>query len=106
VAIKDYKITANGSSFLMENLKDDPVKLINITAELTNGTMASGNFNPSGVKLIQGESRVFTVSEITCNAGLDYEIGNVTILYDVVKGISGQTEISIGIKPIIGQCPS
>jgi hypothetical protein len=106
VSIKDYKITSEGATFLMENVMGEPVKLSNITAELTNGTTVTGDFNPSGYKLIQGEARVFTVSEINCTPGADFEIGSIEMMYDVVKGIQAQTETGIGIRPIIGSCPS
>jgi hypothetical protein len=105
VAIKDYKITnSSGATLLMENIGDDPVKLYNITVELTNGTMVTGAFSPSGYKLIQGEVKTFTVSSITCTPGSDYELSNVSLMYDTVKGIPGQTET--GDRPLIGACPS
>ena len=104
IAIKDYKVTSSGATFLMENVADDAVKLGNITVELTNGTLVTDNFEPIGYKLIQGEVKTFTVSDITCTANADYELSNVSMTYDVVKGISGQTEV--GDRPIIGSCPS
>ena len=110
IAIKDFKVTSNisgnatNATFLMENIGDDPVKLYNMTVELTNGTPVTGTFYPNGYKLIQGEVKSFSVTNIVCNAGSDYELSNVSIIYDVVKGISGQTEI--GDRPIIGKCPS
>ncbi|MEM2974126.1 MAG: hypothetical protein QW112_00650 [Candidatus Micrarchaeia archaeon] len=104
IAIKDYKVTSTEATFLMENIGDDPVKLVNITVELTNGTIVTGNFTPAGYKLIQGEAKTYTVAEIECTPGSNYELSNVTIRYDVVKGISGQAEV--GDRPIIGNCPS
>ena len=104
VSIKDFQITSSGASFLMENMRDDPVKLYNMTVELTNGTVVTGAFNPSGYKLIQGEVKSFLVVNIVCTAGSDYELSNVSMMYDVVKGISNQSEI--GDRPIIGKCPS
>jgi len=113
IAIKDYKITSAGATFLLENIGDDPVKLYNMTAELTNGTLVTGNFSPSGYKLIQGEAKSYIIVNTTnasvldvivCTAGSDYELSNVSLHYDVVKGISAQTET--GDRPIIGSCPS
>jgi uncharacterized protein (UPF0333 family) len=104
VAIKDYKVNSSNATFLMENIGDDPVKLINMTTELTNGTTVNGAFVPSGYKLIQGEAKSYGIAEVKCTAGSDYELSNVSISYDVVKGISGQTET--GDRPIIGSCPS
>ena len=106
VAIKDYKITSTGATFLMENMRDDPVKLYNITAELTNGTTVTSSFSPSGYKLIQGEAKTFTAVDIVCTSGEDFELSNVAIMYNVVKGISNQTQASVGERPIIGKCPS
>jgi len=107
VAIKDFKVTSSGATFLMENIGDDPVKLGNMSAELTNGTVvtaANGAFSPAGYKLIQGEVKSYTITNITCTAGEAYELTNVSIAYDVVKGISNQVEV--GDRPIVGQCPS
>jgi uncharacterized protein (UPF0333 family) len=113
VAIKDYKVTSAGATFLMENIGDDPVKLYNMTTELTNGTTVTAAFKPLGYKLIQGEAKTYTMVDvanesienvIVCTAGSDYELSNVSMIYDVVKGISIQTES--GDRPIIGSCPS
>ena len=103
VAIKDFKVTSSGATFLMENIGDDPVKLLNMSAELTNGTMVTlAPFSPSGYKLIQGEVKSYTITAIKCDAGEAYELSNVSIIFDVVKGISGQVEV--GDRPIVGQC--
>ena len=104
IAIKDYKVTSAGATFLLENIGDDSVKLLNMTVELTNGTLVNAAFVPSGYKLIQGEAKTYNVTTIVCTAGSDYELSNVSMTYDVVKGISGQTES--GDRPIIGRCPS
>jgi uncharacterized protein (UPF0333 family) len=105
VAIKDFKVTSAGATFLMENIGDDPVKLGNMSAELTNGTAVdAAAFDPEKYKLIQGEVKSYDITEITCDAGEAYELTNVSIAYDVVKGIQGQVEV--GDRPIVGQCSS
>ena len=100
VAIKDYKVTSTEATFLMENVGDDAVKLKNITVELTNGTTVTSSF--ADYKLIQGEAKTYDATNITCTAGSAYELSNVTMRYDVVKGITGQAET--GDRPLIGQC--
>ena len=104
VTIKDYKVTSTGATFLLENVGDDPVKLSSLSVELTNGTQVNGSVSPSAYKLIQGEAKSFTVSDVTCTPGASYELGNVSITYDVVKGISSQVET--GDRPLIGSCSS
>jgi len=104
VAIKDFKVTSTGATFLMENIGDDPVKLLNMSVELTNGTVVNAVLSPQGYKLIQGEVKSYTNASIKCDVGNAYELSNVSISFDVVKGISGQVEV--GDRPIVGDCSS
>jgi len=106
IAIKDYKVTNSsfGATFLLENIGGDSVKLKNMTVELTNGTLVNAALIPAGYKLIPGEAKTYNVTTIVCTPGSDYELSNVSMTYDVVKGISDQVET--GDRPIIGKCPS
>lgn len=101
LAIKDYKVSnTTGITVLLQNLADSKITITGIYS----GT-SGGSPSPSGYQLLPGESKQFTQSSIGCTGtGTQYEISNVSITYNVVGGITGQTER--GDQPIIGKCVS
>jgi len=104
VALKDWTISASsGATFLVENAADSESNLIlvNMTVKI-NSTEITGNFIPSEYELVQGEQKTYTIPEIKCIAGSNYELTDVVLVYDEVDGIKGQW--FIGDRAIVGTC--
>ena len=101
LAIMEYDITSSGATFLIQNVGDDPVIIKNMSVT-SNGVGIVGNPSPSEYKLDPGAEKEFIVFAIKCVKGSDYELTNIILRYDVVRGISGQFEV--GDRPLIGNC--
>jgi len=100
LAIKDYKITETGATFLIENTGSSKVIINSITAGGDTGAVS-----PADYELKPNEAKTYTVTDITCDTeGEIYELDDVSITYDVVGGIQDQVEA--GDRPLIGMCAS
>jgi len=99
-AIKDYKLDYSGANILIENIGDQPVILKSISFTYK-GEQYVDSLIPSDYKLTPGEDKSYLITSIKCTSGA-YEISNISIMYDVYKGIRNQNEI--GDRPLIGTC--
>lgn len=99
IQIRDYKVTTSQLTVQLQNVGDSKLNIVSFSA---NGVSNSSS-SPTDTTLLAGESKVFTFDGISCNqAGQPYELSNVTIYYDVIGGITNQTER--GDRPLVGTC--
>jgi hypothetical protein len=96
LSIKDYKGAGAGVTLNLENNAD--VKII-----VKSISLHGNQTNFSGYQHKPGQDYLYNATATNCSGvGTAYEFDNVTIVYDVVGGISGNVES--GEQPLIGRC--
>jgi hypothetical protein len=103
IQIRDYKVTTTGSQFMLQNVGDSKIQIMNFSASGVNDTALSPSGNSA--QLAAGQEVVFTSNLINCSSsgsGNPYELTNITIGYNVLSGISNMIEG--GDRPLTGRC--
>lgn len=97
LSIKDYKGAAAGVTLNLENNANVKIVVKSISLH-GNQTNFSGSYQHK-----PGQQYQYIATATTCSGvGITYEFDNVTIIYDVVGGISGNVES--GEQSLIGRC--
>jgi len=102
IQIRDYKVTTTGAEFMLQNVGDSKIEIIDFSA---NGVTDPLDLSGSEAYLTAGQQKVFKsdAGAINCSvAGEVYELTNVTIGYDVIGGITNMSEG--GDRPLTGRC--
>ena len=97
LAIADYKSATAGTTLQLENNAGSKivVKSISLHGNQTNIT--------GGYQQKPGQMYTYVATGTTCGTlGETFEYDNVTFIYDVVGGISGNVET--GDRPLTGRC--
>lgn len=97
-SITDFKVDTSGNAeFTLENKLTDKLQLTEIALDGTSLSIDDANFTAGQSTTVNGSG----VSDLCSNAGDTFSV-EVTISYDNLEGVSGQSQI--GAKPLVGTC--